>query len=129
MDANELVPQEIWTVSIRTPAGCQIVYVLAATCEVVGCSALLEVNDFPIRADWTAYIRSRKLQSSVNSDSLMSYIRWTNHEEYERGISRLWQRRIAAEGDTSLVKLEVAERYVLACVVANRSAAFNSSVV
>jgi hypothetical protein len=52
----------------------------------------------------------------------MEHLKWTNHEEYERGISKLWLKRIQNEGELGAAKLDAAERYVLACVVSNRLA-------
>ena len=41
-------------------------------------------------------------------------------EEYDRGISKLWLKRMGNEGLVGGVKKAIAERYVLACVVGNR---------
>ncbi|KAI5896677.1 uncharacterized protein SCHCODRAFT_01189024 [Schizophyllum commune H4-8] len=53
------------------------------------------------------------------ADSLLQHVFWEHRGEYERGISRLWLKRIEAEGVQGRIKLEIAKRYVYACVYSN----------
>jgi hypothetical protein len=134
IDAQEVVEGEVWSITTRSSLSTEVLYVLEATCEVVGhppfsSDQLAESNSpsggrIPLRADWSAYIEGQASQpSSVGrTPSLMEHLKWTNHEEYERGISKLWLKRIHNEGELGAAKLVVAERYVLACVVSNRLA-------
>ncbi|GLB38255.1 hypothetical protein LshimejAT787_0501200 [Lyophyllum shimeji] len=130
-DAQEVVEGEIWSVEIRSSKGKEILYVLEATCEVMGrppAPAVLDRPDqtnapieaLPLRADWSAYISQYLLASKrTRPPSLMDQLKWTNHEEYDRGISKLWLSRVQGEGEMGAAKLLVAERYILACVVGN----------
>ncbi|KAG1818454.1 uncharacterized protein BJ212DRAFT_1345612 [Suillus subaureus] len=104
-DAQEVVKGEIWVITIRDGNSLSEFYVLESTCEVIG-RALnaphLEVYSSGLRADWSRYI-SCHTGVSAGPRSLIS--------------ENL--RRISSEGDVGLSKKVVAERYVLACVVAN----------
>ncbi|KAI0647729.1 hypothetical protein C8Q79DRAFT_951600 [Trametes meyenii] len=128
VDTQEVVKDEIWSVTIEYPPSAtrlsksETVYVIEATCEVVGRppqkadgsgSAALSV-----RADWSAYV-SQRMGSSSGDGPLSSHLRWSSHEEFDRGISRVWLKRVAGEGELGVAKRVVAERYVLACVVGN----------
>lgn len=119
-DAQEVVKGEIWAITIRDGNSLAEFYVLESTCEVIG-RALntpqLEVYSSELRADWSRYISSH---TAGSRDLISENLRWANYDEYNRGISRHWLRRISGEGDAGLSKKVVAERYVLACVVANR---------
>ena len=130
-DVQEVVPQEIWRISVRKPqeTHVDVVYVLEATCEAVGCdhSAKEDVSkqgnskQWPLRADWSAYIQMQMGPNrGLQSGSLLHHLKWAHCEEYDKGISKLWLRRIASEGLLGEAKKTVAERYVLACVVGNR---------
>ncbi|OSX60033.1 hypothetical protein POSPLADRAFT_1048467 [Postia placenta MAD-698-R-SB12] len=127
-DVQEVVKGEIWSVSVVSPHSKpqgiissvkETFYVLESTCEVVGRQ---EAQEIPVRADWSEYV-SRCLQSASSAtivhEPLSRRLKWANHEEYEKGISRLWLKRIASEGPIGTAKRTVAERYVMACVVAN----------
>lgn len=138
-DVQEVVKGEIWSVSVVSPhfkpqgiisSVKETFYVLESTCEVVGRQEAQECVDdhdlssrIPVRADWSEYV-SRCLQSASSAtivhEPLSRRLKWANHEEYEKGISRLWLKRIASEGPIGTAKRTVAERYVMACVVANR---------
>lgn len=80
----------------------------------------------PIRADWSSYISSRLKSSSSLSGAqpsslpLLASLRWADHGEYERGISRHWLKRTENMDEEGIALRVVAERYVLACVVGNR---------
>ncbi|KAH9890051.1 hypothetical protein C8Q73DRAFT_706477 [Cubamyces lactineus] len=127
-DVQEVVKSEIWAVSLVYPPSTnrawkqETVYALEATCEVVGrllkSPKVQDVATVPIRADWSAYVVQRSTSSSDES-SLLSRLKWSCHEEYDRGMSRLWLSRIAQEGEVGVVKRSVAERYIFACVVGN----------
>lgn len=135
-DAQEVVKDEIWSVTVRQSSTTEeSFYILESTSEVVGHPTMPAQVDHanakqvqaPLRADWSEYVSSR-IQPPAMDDSLpalVEHISWTNHEEYERGISRLWIKRIAAEGELGVVKKVVAERYILACVVGNRSVLYS----
>lgn len=132
IDAQELVEGEVWSITTRSFSSTEVLYVLEATCEVVGHPPLppdqsglsqpLGGRQIPLRADWSAYIESRTTQPSAagRTPSLIEHLKWTNHEEYEQGISKLWLKRIQNESELGAAKLIVAERYILACVVGNR---------
>ena len=132
IDAQELVEGEVWCITTRSSSSTKVMYVLEATCEAVGhppmsfdqaCVSHPPPGDrMLLRADWSAYIEGRASQSSTcgRTPLIAERLKWTNHEEYERGISKLWMRRIQTEGELGVAKLHVAERYVLACVVGNR---------
>jgi hypothetical protein len=125
IDAEELVEGEMWSITTRSTSSTHVWYVLEATCEVVGHPLLSTspgLSRLPLRADWWAYIESRISQPPTfgRTTPLIEHLKWTNHEEYERGISKLWLKKIRAEGELGTAKLLVAERYVLACVVSNR---------
>jgi hypothetical protein len=120
-DVQEVIKDEICVIAVRSSDGqMQSFYVLEATCEVIGhpipparITSGSVLPDTPLRADWSAYI-------AAGSDMrLIDRLRWTNHEEYERGISKLWLKRVEKEGELGRAKRKVAERYVLACVVGN----------
>ncbi|KAG1852011.1 hypothetical protein C8R48DRAFT_612006 [Suillus tomentosus] len=121
-DAQEVVKGEIWAITIRDGNSLSEFYVLESTCEVIG-RALnapqLEVYSSGLRADWSRYIASHTGISAGPHSLISENLRWANYEEYDRGISRHWLRRISSEANVGLSKKMVAERYVLACVVAN----------
>lgn len=131
-DAQELVDGEIWSVTISCEKRIQVFYVLEATCEVVGhppwspteslnLLAVARTNALSIRADWSAYINEHISPSAtVKLLPLLEHLKWTNHEEYDRGISKLWLNKIQRDGELGTAKRVVAERYVLACIVGNR---------
>ena len=136
LDAQEVVPDEIWCLTIittpksSTKSKTETVYVLEATCEVVGHPPeSREASETPsparpLRADWSAYIQkhlSSKELTNAATPSILSQLKWANYEEYDKGVSRLWLRRTASEGTLGAAKRTVAHRYVLACVTANRS--------
>jgi hypothetical protein len=136
VDAQELVKGEIWSVAVLSSlsSSADIFYVLESTCEVVGhpslplnpteCSTkpIRSGCSIPVRADWSAYIAHRLSTLALHDTppSLLAHLKWTNHEEYNKGISKLWSKRILNEGSAGAAKMVVAERYVLACVVGNR---------
>ncbi|KZT27383.1 hypothetical protein NEOLEDRAFT_1110792 [Neolentinus lepideus HHB14362 ss-1] len=119
----QVVVGDIWVVKVRYGANEVAFYVLEPTCEVIGrLHPNIDGPDasaIPIRADWSAYIDRLRATGQSTSASILSQLRWANYEEYERGISRLWLKRIESEGEVGRAKRIVAERYVLACVVAN----------
>ncbi|KAG1742363.1 uncharacterized protein EDB91DRAFT_1128833 [Suillus paluster] len=121
-DAQEVVKGEIWAITIRDGNSLSEFYVLESTCEVIGRAfnaPQLEVYSSGLRADWSEYISSCTGASVEPRNLISEHLRWANYEEYDRGISRHWLRRIFGEGDVGLAKKVVAERYVMACVVAN----------
>lgn len=136
VDVCEVVKDEIWCISVRPAQSgpLEVLYVLEATCEVVGrptpqlhspgeavSQQPHDDSGIPLRADRSAYIADRlNPTSNPSPPSLLSNLKWTNHEEYDLGISKLWLKRVGTEGDVGAAKRRIAERYVLACVVANR---------
>lgn len=125
VDAQAVLEGEIWCITMQHRNAKESLYVLEATCEVVGYLPAVEKSQLaslPVRADWSAYIERRILPSSVPETSpptMMEHICWTNHEEYERGISRHWLKRMRREGKIGAVLEVIAGRYILACVVGN----------
>ena len=119
-DVKEIVEGEIWYVTIRNSRSghLQAFHVLEATCEILG---FVEgaPSDGDLRADWAAYVQRRK-ENPDNSSPLCEAMRWADHAEYERGISRHWLRRTAQMGPQGAALRTIAERYTLACVVGNR---------
>lgn len=126
-DCQELIEGEIWSVTICSRSCVEVFHVLEATCEVVGhptpstTDLSTSLNTAHLRADWSAYIAQRLMPSSdLRLPPLIEHLTWTNHEEYDRGISKLWLERTRNEGELGLAKRIVAARYILACVVPNR---------
>lgn len=121
-NVEPIVSGEIWRITVQHPASQESFYVLESTCEVIGRptassdSGLDTVQTAPLRADWSAYI------AQPHGAPLMDRLKWTNHEEYDKGISKVWLQRISRENDVGAAKKLVAERYVMACVVSNRLA-------
>jgi hypothetical protein len=133
VDAQEIVPGEVWCVTVRPPSGSdEVYYALEATCEIVGQAPPPPGSDsegdedapLTLRADWSTFV-SQSTDGYKSRQSILDRLRWANMEEYERGVSKLWLARIAREGDEGGAKRRVAERYVLASVVANRSGVSN----
>jgi len=133
LDAQEIVKSEIWRITFRSSSRTHVFHVIEATCEVVG-----EANQgsqttgsespfINLRADWSSYIASFE-NNSVRprpgviqpSSGLLDHLQWTNHEEYDQGISRLWLTKMKNERDAGVARLTCAQRYVFACVVGNR---------
>ncbi|KAL1692848.1 hypothetical protein GGG16DRAFT_111748 [Schizophyllum commune] len=131
-DAQEVLPGEIWEVTTREAGSTRICHVLEATCEVIGrvdpslpkpaaalgdAAASCDADSYlPVRADWSAYVAMRE---TSGADSLLQHVSWEHRGEYERGISRLWLKRAVAEGEEGRIKLQIARRYVYACVCSN----------
>lgn len=147
VDVQEIIPSEIWCITMHKHenmndsstynAHTRMLYVLEATCEVVGHPpATIEPAGkkptIALRADWSAYIHKHASQAhptgiQATSALIASHLKWANFEEYDRGISRLWLKRAAAEGEMGTAKLTVAWRYVFACVVGNRYLVFSGA--
>lgn len=120
VDAQQVVEGEIWCITMQHRAMRESFYVLEATCEVVGHppGSQLDVS-LPIRADWSAYVERRSSVHEKSPPTVMEHVCWTNHEEYDRGISRHWLKRMRREGKVGAALEAIAGRYVLACVVGN----------
>ncbi|KAG6841712.1 hypothetical protein C0991_007984 [Blastosporella zonata] len=126
VDVQEVVEGEIWSIESHSLRGKETLFVLERTCEVVGHpeprsdGKAASQNATLLRADWSAYIQQHlKTSRDDRLTSLWERLKWTNHEEYDRGISKLWLSRTHAEGQVGASKRLVAERYVFACVVSN----------
>ncbi|KAI0693960.1 hypothetical protein BC835DRAFT_1039478 [Cytidiella melzeri] len=134
VSAKEVVAGEIWGVSFSLSnkkssslGRVSTVYVLEATCEVIGHTLPplpqdnedQEANTLALRVDWSSYLSKCMQAVDLQPVSLLSQLKWAHHAEYDRGLSRLWLTRISKEGEAGIQKRRVAERYVLACVVAN----------
>lgn len=133
-DAREVLKDEVWCVDVVTQdvdgkkTLRESFYVLEETCEVIGRPAPTGSEEATrhvqaLRVDWSDYIQFRLLPAGFHSsppEPLHSHLKWTNAEEYDKGISRLWLKRTEKEGPLGLYKRTIAERYVLACVVGNR---------
>lgn len=127
VDAQEIVQNEIWKITYRSLSLVETFYILEATCEVIGNSAICPdtstslVPQTNLRADWAAYIKSADSESDVEGHiGLSKCLQWSNHEEYDGGISKIWLKRIAGEGEVGSEKLKIATRYIFACVIGNR---------
>ncbi|KLO12214.1 hypothetical protein SCHPADRAFT_875780 [Schizopora paradoxa] len=133
-DAREVIKGEIWCVDMVSidnddgrKSSKESFYVLEETCEVVGRPAITDHDESTrsnqnLRVDWSDYVQSRLLPAGFHSSPpvpLRSHLKWTNAEEYDKGISKLWLKRIEKEGALGLYKRKLAERYVMACVVSN----------
>ncbi|KAJ6508939.1 hypothetical protein C8R45DRAFT_1170057, partial [Mycena sanguinolenta] len=123
VDAQELVAGEVWTITVQHSATSkESFYVLEPTCEPLTAvpDSGSTTGGVPVRADWSAYITHRASSTEKSpAPRLLECLSWTNHEEYQLGISRLWLKRVDAEGEMGRMKRVVAERYILACIVAN----------
>lgn len=126
VDAQEVVPGEIWKILVCSLDRVNTVYILAGTGEPLGRTEYhhdqrQSPSGLQLRADWSALIASYLEQDSLSeAPKLLERIAWKNHEEYEHGVSRLWLRRVDKEGEVGAYKKVVARRYALACVVGNR---------
>ncbi|KAI0287968.1 hypothetical protein BC826DRAFT_1041257, partial [Russula brevipes] len=119
-DVVEIVEAEIWCVTTRNiiSGELQAFHVLEATCEVLGLVAGGTRGDEHLRWDWAGYIEQRKANPNSTSP-LCDAMRWADHAEFDRGISRHWLRRTAQMGAHGTALRTIAGRYVLACVVGN----------
>jgi hypothetical protein len=99
----------------------QVFHVLEATCEVLGLAGGTSGDDehLHMRLDWAGYIEQRKANPD-NTPPLYDAMRWADHAEFDRGISRHWLSRTAHMGERGAALRMIAERYTLACVVGNR---------
>jgi hypothetical protein len=95
-----------------------VFHVLEATCEVLGLAGGTR-GDEHLRLDWAGYIEQCKTSPS-NTSPLCDAMRWADHAEFDRGISRHWLRRTAQMGEQGAALRTIAERYTLASVVGNR---------
>ncbi|PIL22865.1 hypothetical protein GSI_15561 [Ganoderma sinense ZZ0214-1] len=135
VDVQEIVPAEVWSVTVEyaasgaRPYRRETLYVLETTCEVIGRPAAGVADSpgnlggttgypRPLRVDWSAYITHR-MATSETDGGLLAHLKWACQEDYVRGISTLWLKRIATEGQAGAAKRTVAERYVLASVIGN----------
>ncbi|KAI6027368.1 hypothetical protein BKA83DRAFT_4227983 [Pisolithus microcarpus] len=126
VDAKEVLEGEVW--QIRTQSGnlSENFYVLEATCEVIGHPPVPGSSNSTgkhcLRVDWYSYIdRQVSCSASVGATRpcLLDHVHWSDREEYNWGISKVWLHRTSREGDMGQAKRCVAERYILASVVAN----------
>jgi hypothetical protein len=98
----------------------QVFHVLEATCEVLGIAGGTQGDEhLHVRLDWAGYIERRKANLD-NTSHLCDAMRWADHAEFDRGISRHWLSRTAQMGERGTALRMIAERYTLACVVGNR---------
>ncbi len=121
-DVVEIVKREIWSVITHNAISGykQVFHVLEATCEVLGqAGGTCGEGDENLRLDWAGYIEQRKTNPD-NTSPLCDGMRWADHAEFDRGISRHWLRRMAQMGEQGAALCTIAERYTLACVVGNR---------
>ncbi|KAH9999616.1 hypothetical protein BJV74DRAFT_822653 [Russula compacta] len=118
-DVVEIVKGEIWCVTTCNAVSgyVQAFHVLEATCEVLGLAGGTP-GDEHLRLDWAGYIERRKTNPDSTSP-LCDAMRWADHAEFDRGISRHWLRRTTQMGAQGAALRAIAERYTLACVVGN----------
>ncbi|KAJ3769615.1 hypothetical protein FB446DRAFT_672222 [Lentinula raphanica] len=146
VDAQEVIKGEIWSIDmVHSSRGRESFYVLESTCEVVGLAPLPSKADshhpVQMRADWSSYIEHRlsimpvplqikstshgkhldpaRSLSSIPATSLLDQLSWSNHEEFTKGISKLWLKKMEIQQEVGMAKKIVAERYILANVVEN----------
>ena len=98
-------------------------WIIAETGEVIGHAPDSPFIGSPngsvphaLRLDWSNFLQSG------DSKRILDHVRWSNAEDYERGISRHWLKKRNREDATNLQLIEkrMAERYVLASVASNR---------
>ncbi|KAJ4464070.1 hypothetical protein C8R41DRAFT_783168 [Lentinula lateritia] len=144
-DAREIIKGEVWCIDVlQTSKELETFYVVESTCEVVGFAPSPSKAEGPLpmkmRADWSSYINQRSsiippLQlitnspgkqldptrslSSIPATSLMDQLSCMNHEEFTKGISKLWLKKVQIQQEVGVAKRVVAERYILASVVEN----------
>ncbi|KAJ3880015.1 hypothetical protein F5051DRAFT_324835 [Lentinula edodes] len=129
VDAREIIKGEVWCIDvIQTSKALETFYVIESTCEVVGFAPSPSKAEGPLpikmRADWSSYIDQRQLDptrslSSIPPTSLMDQLSCVNHEEFTKGISKLWLKKVQIQQEVGVAKRVVAERYILASVVEN----------
>jgi hypothetical protein len=115
-----LAGDEIWKITVQEGDGVSTLLVLGLTGEPIGCQHLGQGSPRFIRSDWRHYMESPS--SITTKHTLWENLRCANEEEFVKGISKLWMQGIEREGDVGATKRRVAERYVMASVVANRYA-------
>lgn len=130
VECKEIIKDEIWIVSVSSLGVQDNFYVLEPTCEVIGCQekAVCGTERDPVqqivpRADWSSYISEYAYTDSGISPggkSLFERVKWTNHEEYDKGIGKHWLKMMNEEAPKSNVRVQIAQKYILACMVANR---------
>jgi len=132
-DAREVIKDEVWCVDVATldldgnESRNESFYILEETCEVIGRPTSPGSEESTrhlqaLRVDWSDYVQFRLLPAGFHSsppEALCSHLKWTNAEEYDKGISKIWLKKIVNEGSLGLYKRRIAERYVLACVAGN----------
>ena len=126
-DVREVVKGEVWQVIAQddgTGESCSF-YVLEATCEVIGRPPSSQGENalgYRLRADWTAWISQHAQAPTLDArpSSLLNCVKWSNTEDYHQGISKAWLCRVQGQDVENIAKRSIAERYILACVVANR---------
>jgi len=136
---------DVWTVVWKTQTGeLEEYFVAEETCEVVGVRSLpfdsencsQDLDPWrDLRPDWAAYLRLQAFsdQHDQRKIGLMDHLKWTNGEDYERGISRLWLKAMRGKIKAATenknpdsdacepeLKVRLAQKYVLACVAGNR---------
>ncbi|KAJ7069896.1 hypothetical protein C8F01DRAFT_1016100 [Mycena amicta] len=120
IDAQQLVPNQVWKITIsHSRKETESFFVLEQTCEPLAAPTGSQNSGFSVRVDWSAYITECTQSNHSSIQPLITRLNWTNHEEYDRGISRLWLKRMDEAGKMGFVKRLTAERYILACVVGN----------
>jgi hypothetical protein len=134
VDTQEVIKNEIWCLTVQDGSSRKSYHVLQHTCEVVGHPPGLSIlnpsednqatldRNISLRSDWSQYIARRMDPTALAKlPSLMEHLTWPNHEDFYRGISKHFLKKINQD-DPVLANLKriVAERYVLACVVGNR---------
>jgi hypothetical protein len=115
---KRLPGDELWEVTLRNSGeSAYVLFVLAMTGEAIGSQHGQEPSTYQLRQDWGSYITSLGRDTTK---TLNKYLRCANEEDFDRGISKLWLKRMAHEGRLGSMKRSVAERYVMASVIANR---------
>lgn len=115
---KRLLGDELWEITLcNSGESVYVLFVLAMTGEAIGSQHGLQPSTYQLRQDWGSYITSLGRDTTK---TLSKYLRCANEEDFDRGISKLWLKRMANEGRLGSMKRSVAERYVMASVIANR---------
>ncbi|KAG9315932.1 hypothetical protein JVU11DRAFT_3584 [Chiua virens] len=124
-DVREVIKGEIWQVisQCNDTGKCGSYYVLEATCEVIGRPSTSQEQHalgYGLRVDWSTWISQRSgAPLDAGPCSLLECVKWSNAEDYHLGISKVWLRRVQDQDENNVAKRTVAQKYILASVVAN----------
>ncbi|CAG7845947.1 SubName: Full=Uncharacterized protein {ECO:0000313/EMBL:KIM31047.1} [Serendipita indica DSM 11827] len=99
---------------IKEDGSVDTIFVLAATGEPLGRAqptGAYTADSSHLRADWSDFLQK------MGQSNVWNHLRCANSEDYVQGISKAWLQR--TRGSNTSAERQVAERYILASVVAN----------